>query len=844
MNMTSAGERLSFFELLTKKEYRITIPIIQRDYAQGRATASEIRVNFLNVLYNYLEENIPSRDLDFVYGTLQEDKPFINFIPLDGQQRLTTLFLLHWYLYQISNNAEKKEAFKNALLKNEKSMFTYETRASSAEFCDSLMRHEIDFSSLLKDSFENDSLSLTIKNCNWFYLSWELDPTIQSMLFMLDAIQEKFKLKSEFFERLLEIEQPIITFLFLNLEDFKLTDDLYIKMNSRGKPLTTFENFKAKFEQYLEKFQKTKYNEQDNIKDYFSKNIDTKWTDLFWQYKKLDFKNQNIDDQFMNFIRVIFTNHYMESFLKTNESENTLEYLLGTNKAQEKKNYTDNISFYQYQELNALSEGATRNLMAAFDVFSNKNQKIRTYLPEEYVYFFNENQVFENALQHKFKNYHERVCFYAYTQYLIQHTNISSKTELSDWMRVIHNLTHPENTVIDGSEEVVSITKAIHKLLPFSDHILDHLKGNPHLTAFSSWQIEEEKVKAHLITKNEDWKSIILKTEQSDHFNGQIMFIVAFSGILEYYNKHKNCNWSAEENNKYFKLFESYAKKARALFDFRKNDQEFLFERVMLTKGDYLLKASRNRKNLLSTDKNNRDFSWKRLLRIDPKNEESENQRLNLVKALFDDKRLNLNQLHESLSTICEDKTHTWRDLFIQEPALIAYCKHGFIRDDSDGNNVSIRLLNKVQSNGYQVELYTYYLFKTYFEDEREKNKGNKELNFFKIVSYYGVYSTDDVTCAFFNFEYDDQQYEFQLYYEEASYGIYLYALDKNNNFVNHYNKNLESKIKKLKFELLKHEDQTEYYYLACDTAEEVKIIMKNINDELQQLEHANLITI
>ena len=72
------------------------------------------------------------------------------------------------------------------------------------------------------------------------------------MLTMLDAIHKKFSNKKEFFERLLNNENPIITFLFLNLKDFKLTDDLYIKMNSRGKPLTPFENFKAKFEQFLE----------------------------------------------------------------------------------------------------------------------------------------------------------------------------------------------------------------------------------------------------------------------------------------------------------------------------------------------------------------------------------------------------------------------------------------------------------------------------------------------------------------------------------------------------------------------------------------------------------------
>ena len=45
---------------------------------------------------------------------------------------------------------------------------------------------------------------------------------------------------------------PAVTFHMIPLEDLGLTDDLYIKMNSRGKPLTEFENFKAHFEKTIE----------------------------------------------------------------------------------------------------------------------------------------------------------------------------------------------------------------------------------------------------------------------------------------------------------------------------------------------------------------------------------------------------------------------------------------------------------------------------------------------------------------------------------------------------------------------------------------------------------------
>ena len=73
----------------------ITIPIVQRDYAQGRTTAevNRIRSRFLQVLFDALV-NGKHTTLDFIYGNVENGQ----LIPLDGQQRLTTLFLLHYYI--------------------------------------------------------------------------------------------------------------------------------------------------------------------------------------------------------------------------------------------------------------------------------------------------------------------------------------------------------------------------------------------------------------------------------------------------------------------------------------------------------------------------------------------------------------------------------------------------------------------------------------------------------------------------------------------------------------------------------------------------------------------------
>lgn len=57
--------------------------------------------------------------LDFVYGAKENDA--LN--PIDGQQRLTTLWLLHWYI------ALKAEKVGETLKK-----FTYETRPNNKSY--------------------------------------------------------------------------------------------------------------------------------------------------------------------------------------------------------------------------------------------------------------------------------------------------------------------------------------------------------------------------------------------------------------------------------------------------------------------------------------------------------------------------------------------------------------------------------------------------------------------------------------------------------------------------------------------------------------------------------------
>ncbi len=256
---------------------RIEIPLIQRDFAQGRQTAkvNEIRATFLSVLHSAVAGDDPRPvSLDFVYGEIERG----TLQPLDGQQRLTTLFLLHWYIAARAGELDDEAPWTR---------FSYATRQSARRFCERLVK--------AVPPNEITSVGEWIRDQSWFLFVWRHDPTIEAMLVMLNAIHEQFREVDPdlTWRRLTDLENPAISFHLLPLPDMGSAEDLYIKMNSRGKPLTDFENFKARFEKTIESSPRV---------DEFAHKVDVEWSDLLWSYRGSD---DNIDDEFLRYLEFV-----------------------------------------------------------------------------------------------------------------------------------------------------------------------------------------------------------------------------------------------------------------------------------------------------------------------------------------------------------------------------------------------------------------------------------------------------------------------------------------------------------------------------------------------------------
>jgi len=762
-----SGGTMTFVQLLSEVQ-AIEIPVIQRDYAQGRRSVAEVREQFLAAIFDTLsttpEELLKPLDLDFIYGSLNGgsgDK----FWPLDGQQRLTTLYLLHWYL---ACQDGEFGAFQDLVLADGEPRFTYETRRSSAEFFKALASHDVNLNELFLPPAKPSALSESIKDRQWFFLSWNLDPTIQAALSMLDAIDARFRGEMGLYCRITDTTTPYITFQFLNLEEFGLSDDLYIKMNARGKPLTPFENFKAKFEQFVGQVCQDDtmqlHGMTMSLKDYLGRKIDTDWSDLFWHFCGAD--TNQFDDQAMQFFRSMIVVFFPLGKSKEDRSE-----VVETIRSIRDSNFKP--SFYQYQKRECFDRDFVIKLLLFMDTICSKEENFTVFLED--AAYYDEEATFRLALEEldtrgknpKGLTYERAIQFFAWCIYLIRYPDNISSARLFDWMRVIHNLS--ENTRVERPREFTDALYSVMDLIEPADSIISYL-ANPEedqkIVFFYSPQVREERIKAQLIERSPEWRGAIFRAEQHGYFKGQIEFLFDFSGVLGYFVDAEQCDWDDQQDQDFLESFTSYLDISEAVFN-RSGLRKFsnnLFERALLTKGDYLLYGRSNHSFL---DNDDRDTSWKRLLRgSDRVNDDKKiSEKRKLVGTLLS--TLDLNDVEGSLSRTIEEAgdTSDWRMPFIWQPELIAYCEKRYIRKISDD---SIYLMKRIQMNGAHLELWTHSLYLDYFTNKRD------------VFPFRGAYKfesygyDEEPGIRLVGMLYQDVQVHLEIIYRSGKYQITL----------------------------------------------------------------------
>lgn len=486
----------SFYELV--KDYEVKIPILQRDYAQGREENISICENFLNALKESILAN-KTINLDFIYGNVDHGA----FFPLDGQQRLTTLFLLHWYAFE-------KEHIDEDCRKTLKK-FSYETRLSSRRFCEALMDNLISV-----DPSEN-SISEQILDSKWFYISWRHDPTIRAMLHTIDLIHAAFKEIEDLWTAL--VNRKYIVFHLLILENFGLSDDLYIKMNARGRLLTSFENLKAEIQ---DKAIKGNWEGSKQEHEKFSYKIDGVWTDFLWKNYN---KNYSIDNAHMNFITtLVMTKLPVGQLRKGAERIDVIRKLNFTNSAKDLISYIDQETFDYICEVYALySRLKQNNSVPSLDLV------LWRHAPE--------GDLLNQILLGSNTSYSHKVLFYAQTKYLMNNPVICQE-KYEEWMRVIRNIISradltpdgKRNDIVRSPETFNGAIGLVNELAEGCQDIYDYLSTSVISSIFAREQVKEEVLKAQIIQEFPHYKNLLFDTEDNELLRGKIMFAFECAG--------------------------------------------------------------------------------------------------------------------------------------------------------------------------------------------------------------------------------------------------------------------------------------------------------------------------
>ena len=509
---------------------KVEIPKIQRAYAQGRNDAVNVRDGILKNIFDSLEQD-KEIQFSFIYGSKSDT--WNSFELLDGQQRLTTLFLVHWYILKV-----EADELPDYLTK-----FSYQTRDSSKIFIENLCNKK----DLSLKGLEGDLLipSKVIKGFKWFTDEFLCDATVVSMLNMLDAIYEKYK---ELENHNLATKLHNLKFYALLLESFELSEELYIKMNSRGLKLTPFENYKADVINFIEK--NSYYKENDVKYDgnpfdlIFSARIDSQWVDIFWENlakdKDGEAENPVETDDFLTNVRYLrFFKFFFLAKSFVHKFDN-VEHLRDFFNVSCNGVFTENELKQEYESFECFDAMLSKHpdylekIAFLLDfLLAYYKSDIRDFLQNPYDHISDEkkwdffdkpnmtaNQLFiwivlvefVDAMQEskiKIRDFTAPACHEVFKQYMHIAWNVN------------------ENTTFEHVDEVETpaqiFSKLIHQPNNFSGDFLKNVSTD---TCTSNSQYQEEKIKAgHIISHTtEDWESAFAQAERHPFFRGAINF--------------------------------------------------------------------------------------------------------------------------------------------------------------------------------------------------------------------------------------------------------------------------------------------------------------------------------
>lgn len=696
-------------------EYLIYVPSFQRNYIQGSDEFKDKRDRLLDDIF----ESLKSRkviDLGFVYGRSEESYKGRLFYPYDGQQRLTTLYFLYLMLYFRNRKKESIMGLKGKL--------SYQTRQSTDRFINSFIDWIYNLMTNEYDLFwnPNNKSSAFIQMQDWFFdYDWKYDVSIKNILFLIDTL----KIRILNLENEIAIDEIInliddkeddnpFKFIFIHIDDIIQNDELYIKINARGKALSHFENLKSDI------------NNLWRNEDYKSK-LDGAWTEYVWKESSKDSNSGTIeerfDSDFYNSFKNIFYLNYLSNIEKPlspafiNEIKNEWDNVFNKgkiNKDWENKASCDVISYF-------------------FDAVSHPNYLFEKQADE-----------YGNLLFKGNPGYVECLKIYAY-YYLISNIYKSRNcvTDLEivlfdEILTLFKRLIDNQDKYLDSIDSLIKAIKSSKYLINKSiesNGILNFLQSNEvdinKLLGLRKEQVEEEILKARLIYKDKRFIDLFEKGYNELRNKGQL-------GFIFYLIKNKNKLRDIRTEDISYESFEKTLNQIISIQsftgDFISNkgvifnpNYELLLRAILAKTKDHFFWEKSN--NLLSFPllNDDRDMSLHTFLNCySSNNPEDVKYKFNLLDGLREILNLfdpNKDNIKEVLKRIIEDYkkegSKPWYKFFVIYDGVFKQCRNGNIYFYSDKY---VLLLDKKFRSGQWWEYYTFALKKALNEANKDSS--------------------------------------------------------------------------------------------------------------------------
>lgn len=321
MSNMESGKMYALSEIFRGENNKVVIPDLQRDYCWPEHNLVEPFVRSLIELSNAQKGKEQDLTMGLIYGYYDKELAPEHLQLCDGQQRLTTLFLMIGVICRRLGGKEFQDLLMSDFELNEddhEPYLQYAIRESSLYFLSDLTYYYF----LGKgERIENVD---SVRSQPWFLSNYRLDPTVNNILNATESIErvlaEEYVLADQGAE-LLKAFGSFITqslkFLFYDMENRANGEETFVLINTTGEPLSPTQNLKPLVIEH-----------NKNVA-----NVACRWEDMetwFWQNRhKTGTDYPHTADEgmecFFNVVRLLYSKSEEEAY-KAIEASDTFPY--------------------------------------------------------------------------------------------------------------------------------------------------------------------------------------------------------------------------------------------------------------------------------------------------------------------------------------------------------------------------------------------------------------------------------------------------------------------------------------------------------------------------------------